>query len=375
MPRLAISASSARTVQLEGRSLVYFGGCGYLGLAHHPRVVAELAEGAKRFGVSAGASRETTGNCVAYDELEQQLALRLEVPAALLTPEGYTANFVAAQALARERRVALVDDRSHPSVFDAAHAARLEVHVWPHRDLENLRTLLREHAKAAVVATDGVFPSRGELAPADGLVALAHEFGAASWIDDCHGTGVVGARGRGVLEHFGLSGDDVVLTSTLSKALGCYGGVVAGSREFVAAAREHSQAYIGSTPPPPAVACAASIALELAFADTNLLERLRANTTVLREGFARLRLRVPAEPLPVFAFALEDAASMERLHAGLRDEGLFAPYVKYLGSPQAGHFRIVVNAAHESEDLQRLLAGLARGLRRDPEPASERASA
>jgi 7-keto-8-aminopelargonate synthetase-like enzyme len=362
MPRLAIQASSARTVELDGRALVYFGGCGYLGLAHHPRVVAALTEGLRRFGVSAGASRETTGNCVAYDELELQIAARLERPAAVLTPEGYTANFVAAQAIARERRVALVDDRSHPSLFDAAHSARLEVHAWPHGDLESLRKLLREHGRRAVVMTDGVFPMLGEFARASELAELAREFDAGSWFDDCHGTGVVGARGRGVLEHFGVSGDDVVLTSTLSKALGCYGGFVAGSRPFAEAVREHSQAYIGSTPPPPAVACAALAALELAFDDSSLIARLRESTALVRAGFARLGLPLPAENLPVFAFAFDDAARMERLHDELRRDGLFAPYVRYFDSARAGSFRIVVNAAHELEDLRRLLAGLERGL-------------
>ncbi len=362
MPRLAIQASSARTVELDGREFVYFGGCGYLGLAHHPRVVAALTEGLQRFGVSAGASRETTGNCVAYDELELQIAARLELPAAVLTPEGYTANFVAAQAIARERRVALVDDRSHPSLFDAAHSARLEVHAWPHGELVDLRKLLSEHGQRAMVVADGVFPMLGEFARAAELAELAREFGAGLWIDDCHGTGVVGARGRGVLEHFGVGGDDVVLTSTLSKALGCYGGFVAGSREFTEAVRQHSQAYIGSTPPPPAVACAALAALELAFDDSRWLARMRENAALVRAGFTRLGLPVSAENLPVFAFGLGDAARMERLHDDLRRGGLFAPYVRYFGAAQAGSFRIVVNAAHEPEDLQRLLAGLEHGL-------------
>lgn len=364
MPRLAIEASSATRVVLEGRELVYFGGCGYLGLAHHPRVLAAVSEGAQRFGLSAGASRETTGNCVAYDQLERELARRIGAPEALLAPEGYTANFVAAQALARERRVALIDAQSHPSLADAAYAARMEVHLWPHGALDQLERLLAEHGERALVMSDGVFPSRGEIAPVRELARLAGAVEAALLIDDCHGTGVVGAGGRGSLEHAGVRDDHVVLTSTLSKALGCYGGFVAGAARLIAVAREHSQAYVGSTPPPPALAHAALTALELAYDEPARLARLRRNCALVREGFQALALPIPREELPVFAFALHDADSMSTLHEQLRRAGLFAPHVRYLGSPQGGNFRIVVNAEHSDEDLQRLLRELASGLGR-----------
>lgn len=363
MPRLAIQASSATRVVLDERELLYFGGCGYLGLAHHPRVVAALAEGAQRFGASAGASRETTGNCVAYDQLEHELARRIGVPEVVLTPEGYTANFVAAQALASERRVALIDSHSHPSLVDAAYAARLEVHTWAHGELELLERLLAQHGERAVVMSDGVFPSRGEIAPVRELAQMAGALDAALLIDDCHGTGVVGGGGRGSLEHAGVRDDHVVLTSTLSKALGCYGGLVAGASSLAATAREHSQAYIGSTPPPPALAHAALTALSLAYDEPARLARLRRNCARVRDGFQALGLPTPREDLPVFAFALHEADAMVALHEQLRRAGLFAPYVRYLGSPPSGNFRIVVNAEHSDDDLERLLHELANGLR------------
>lgn len=364
MPRLAIQSSSATRIVLEGRELLYFGGCGYLGLAHHPRVVAAVVEGVQRYGASAAASRETTGNCVAYDELELELARRVGMPAAVLTPEGYTANFVAAQALARQRRVALIDERSHASLFDAAHAARLEVHTWKHGALEHLEELLAVHAERAVVVSDGVFASRGEIAPVQELTRLVRAVGAALWIDDCHGTGVIGSSGRGCFEHAAVQGEDLVLTSTLSKALGCYGGFAAGSASFVATAREHSQAYIGSTPPPPPLAHAALVALSLAYDEPERLARLRRNCARFRGGLRSLGLPTPREDLPVFAFVLPQAEAMLAVHEVLLHAGLYAPLVRYLGSPATGNFRIALNAEHTDDDLGRLLAGLARGLGR-----------
>lgn len=364
MARLAIEASTATRIALKGRELVYFGGCGYLGLAHHPRVLAALADGAQRFGLSAGASRETTGNCVVFDELERELAQRFHAPAALLTPEGYTANFVAAQVLAREHTIALIDERAHASVFDAARAAGMRVEVWPHHDLAALEQLASTHGRHAVVAFDGVQPTRGEIAPARAIAELCDAAQAALWIDDCHGVGVVGPRGRGTLEHSGVSGERVLLTATLSKALGCYGGFVAGPQRWIDAAREHSAAYIGSTPPPPAVAAAALVALELAFDDGARLAALRSNSASLRTGFHALGLPAPREDLPVFAFTLPHAGAMDELHERLIADGVFAPLVRYLGSPSQGNFRIVVNAEHSAADVERLIHALARGLGR-----------
>ncbi len=365
MARLSIEASAATRIVLAGRELLYFGGCGYLGLAHHPRVLEALAHAAQRFGVSTGASRETSGNCVLYDELERELARRFHASHALLTPEGYTANFVAAQILAREHTVALIDERAHASVFDAARAAGLRIETWPHHDLAALERSTREHGRRAVVACDGVQPSRGELAPLRAIAELCDAVEAALWVDDCHGVGVVGPSGRGSLEHAGVSGERVLLTATLSKALGCYGGFVAGPQRWIEAAREHSGAYIGSTPPPPPVAAAALVALGLAFDDGARLAALRSNSELMRSGFHALGLPTPREDLPVFAFALPDQAAMNALHEHLLARGVFAPYVRYLDTSGGGNFRLVVNAEHSGAEVELLLQALASGLRRD----------
>ncbi len=367
MTRLSIARSSASTVEIDGRELLYFGGCDYLGLAHHPRVVAALVEGAARCGVSAGASRETSGNSCEHEGLEADLARRLGFEAALLLPEGYTANFALAQAIADERDTALIDEASHASLFDAAALARLEVIAVAHGDVERFRKLLGERdGRRTVLMSDAVFPSRGRIAPARELATLAATSGALLVLDDCHGTGVVGAHGRGVHEELDLSGEHVVVTSTLSKALGCYGGFVAGSARCIRRVRERSNVYVGSTPIPPALAAAGRVALELAYEDDGLVRRMRANSACLRAGFERLGLRTPSADVPVFAFELESAARMQRLHEELKAEHILAPYVHYPGGPSAGNFRVVVTAAHESEHLDRLVAALTRLMERAP---------
>ena len=361
MARLPIQSSRGSTVVIDGRELDYFGGCGYLGLAQHPRVVEALVAGAARHGLSSGAARETTGNALVHDELELDLARHLGCEAAVLLPEGATANLAAAQALAPEHGLALVDERSHPSLFDAAQAAKLELRTFAHLDTAALRSeLTRAGAPRAVVMTDSVFPSRGEIAPLAEWAQATAELGGTLLIDDCHGTGVIGAHGLGALEHAALSGPHVLLTSTLSKSLGCYGGFVAGDRAWIELVRARAHAYLATTPVPPALAEAARVALDVAFGSPERLGRLRANIALMRSGLERLGMPTPREELPVFAFQRGDAESMRALESRLRGEGVLAPYIRYPGGPPEGFFRLVVNAAHSLEQIERLVELLER---------------
>jgi 7-keto-8-aminopelargonate synthetase-like enzyme len=361
MARLPIESSHSCRVVLDGRELDYFGGCGYLALAHHPRVVDALRAGALQHGVSAGASRETTGNTRTHERLESELAQVFGCEAALLLPEGYTANLAAAQSLAVDHAVALVDERSHPSLFDAAALARLETQRVPHADIRALRRALDAcGSRRAVLMTDSVFPSRGVIAPLREWSELALGYCATLLVDDCHGTGVLGASGRGALEHAGIGGEHVLLTSTLSKALGCYGGFLAGSADRVARARAVSHVYVGTTPIPPALAEAARVALDVAFGSGELVAQLRANLAVMRAGLARLGIACGSEELPVFAFALDTAEAMKALEAKLLDEGILAPYIRYPGGPPEGNFRIVISAGHSLVQIERLLDALSR---------------
>lgn len=361
MARLDIERSTATTVVLGGRELTYFGGCGYLGLAHHPDVVHAARTGFERYGVSSGASRETTGNTRAHDELESALAHHLGCDALALLPDGYLANLAALQSLAGAVDIALVDDGAHPSLFDAAYAARLGVQHFQHASAEAVRCLLGESAERCAVLTDTVFPSRGEIAPIAELAQACEASEAWLVLDDCHGTGVIGATGRGALEHAKLPGKRVLLTSTLSKALGCYGGFVAGSREAIERVRG-SAAYVGSTPIPPAIATAASVAVELAFADNRLVTKLRDNLERFHARSRKFRTSAHAAQLPVIAFSLGAPERMRAVEAALLDDGILAPYVCYPGGPPEGNFRIVVTAAHDHADIERLAGALARHL-------------
>lgn len=389
----ASSATSPTSVVIGGRTLLSFGGCNYLGLAHHPSVIEALRSGLEPFGVSSGASRETTGNSTAHVALETDAARFLGCEAALLTPDGYLANLVIAQGLAPDHDLALVDDHSHASIRDALAASGMQVVPYEHTNAESASRLLadcqrdarREGKRASfagqgtfrplrthseglglTIFTDGVFPSQKSIAPLRELAALLPPDRGVLVVDDCHSTGVLGPGGRGTCEHIGLADPRIVITTTLSKAFGCFGGLIAGSRAIIDAARERSRAYICSSPIPPALALAGSASIRELERDPTRLKRLRDNIARLRRHFSKLGLPAPAFDVPVFAFTLDSVERMEHAYKGLFDTGVLAPYIRYPDGmdDRRGYFRIALSAEHTGADIDRLAVELERQIRR-----------
>ena len=363
-PRAAIRASTARTVTIGERELLFFGGCGYLGLAHDERVLAALREATRRHGTSSGASRETTGNVVEHEALEREIAEALGLEDALLLPEGALANLALGETL-RETlpepptRV-FVDASAHPTILEAVRLAGASPE--PRAALGAALAEREAGSGPALVWTDGVFPMEGRLADLRGVLDALDTPGSLLVVDDCHGLGVLGARGRGSLEAAGISDPRVIVTGTLSKALGAYGGFVAGAAERVADVRRCSGLYAGTTPLAPPLAAAARAALAILVAEPERVERQRASTRAFRDRLASIG--VPLRPLafPVAAFELESAARMQRVHEFALAEGVYLPFVRYAGAGVNGAFRIVWNAGHTEADLERLTGVLRRAL-------------
>ena len=373
MPRLPVAASVATHVRLDDRAVLSFGGCNYLGLGHHPDVIAAVTRGLQTYGLSTTASRETTGDTVAHDALERELAAFLQVEQCLVTPEGYSANLALGQALARTHRVALTDEKSHRSVSHAVAAAGLRVTAYPHLDARAAGVLAAEYdSEGVVILTDGVFAADGAVAPARALFDALPSRNAMLVIDDCHGFCVLGRSGRGTADHHGLSAANrpldprVVVTTSLAKGLGCYGGVIAGASSIVQAAQDVASVYRGTTPAPPAIIEGAREALRVIDREPQRFQRLRSNADRLRKGMARLGVELPPTPAPVFAFVLGDSAAMERVHQALLARGILAPLIMYPGGPTDRYFRVTVNAEHTHEQIDQLLTALGESLASEP---------
>lgn len=360
MPRIPVESwPTPTTAIVEGRELLAFGGCNYLGLAHEPRVHAAISAGLCRLGVTTTASRETTGNTLTHEALEAELAAFLGQESAILSAEGYTANFMACQALAPERGIALVDARAHRSIRNAASAAGMQVFDFEHLNADSARWLAARHAQAGVVVlTDSVFAADGGIAPLADLLKALPSHRSTLLVDDCHGFCVLGPHGRGSVVGAGIDDPRVVITTTLAKGLGCYGGTVAGRGEFVRKVRERAWVYRSSTPVPPPIAEGARAALGLLRESDSMVMKLRTNAAHLREVFGRLGLPQPAPGIPIFTFALDKDEQMEHVAAGVLKAGILAPLIDYPGGPCPRYFRVVVNAAHTPAQIDRLGAAL-----------------
>lgn len=360
MPAPPLEATAPATARVDGRNRVLFGGCNYLGLAQDSRVAHAATQAIATYGLSTSASRETTGNAAEHAHLESELRDFTQSESALLVPDGYLANLVAMQALSsRGTRSAVLDERAHPSIRDAARLAGLTTTTYRHLDASDAARALAASDGPAVLATDAVFAADGAIAPAAQLCQALRP-GDTLLLDDCHAFCVLGRQGRGTADHLDLPRPDLVVTTTLAKGLGCAGGVVLGSEALIATARRASTAYICTTPTAPALAAAARAALGLLQTDPALHDRLRANTTALARVLTQAGIPGQSDDTPIFAFTLPGPAAMRALHAQAWDEGLWLPLVEYPGGPAPLYFRLAVTAAHTQQHLDHLAAILAR---------------
>jgi 8-amino-7-oxononanoate synthase len=348
----------------DGRTLLSFGGCNYLGLANHPAVIAAIGQATARYGLSSSASRETTGNAASHEALELELADFLGLERVLLVPDGYTANIAALQALAGVVTHALIDARAHVSLRDAAHTAGLQLLSFQHRDPRSLAAALRTiRPGRAAVLTDGVFTAHGACAPiAELLAALGPDDRLV--VDDCHGLGVLGPGGQGALARLGIRDQRIVVTSSLAKGLGCAGGMVAGADATISRS-VRATAYVCTTPIAPAMAEGTRASLAVLRADPGRVDRLAANAARLHARLGQLGLGDPVDgpPTPIAAFVIGDLPAMQRAAAALTADGLRVPLISYPNGPADAYFRVTVNAEHTPEHIDLLAAALDRRLR------------
>jgi 8-amino-7-oxononanoate synthase len=364
---------------VDGRTLVDFSSNDYLGLAHHPVVAAEMSACASRTGAGSAASHLITGHGIEHARLEEELAAFLGRERVLLFSTGYMANLGVMTALAGRGELVLLDRLSHASIIDGALLSGARFKRYAHGDAAAAERAIAESAdEVAVVATDGVFSMDGDIAPLRELATAATASKAWLVVDDAHGIGVLGANGRGSLEHCGMSADDApVLVGTLGKALGSFGAFVAGSHDLIEFLIQKARPYIYTTALPQPVAAATRKALEISQRESWRRERVLALTARFRAaagdaGIPMLDTEPPIQPKPTASPATpiqpvvlgssEAALGAQQalLRAGFRVVAIRAPTVPR-GSER---LRITLSAAHTEEQVDRLVEALGQILSR-----------
>lgn len=370
MANIPTDFCTATTIRRGEDEFLSFGGCNYMGLAHDPRVIEATREAVLRFGLSSSASRETTGNARPHAELEDRITKFCGHEAGLLVPDGYTANLAAMQGLeAIGIKHAVIDHRAHASLKDAAILGGMQVHLFDHLDADHAKSILGSLGSAGVILTDSVFTTDGDLAPAQ---ALCDALGPSDWIvlDDCHGFAVLGDHGRGTPDELGLKCEQLIVTTTLAKGLGCAGGIVMGAKKPVDSARAKSIAYRCTTPAAPPLVAAGLEALTILQTDDAIHDRVRTNIDLVRLSLRALGIEAHDLYTPIFAFTIGDRAMMERIERSMLESGIILPLMAYPNGPAPIYFRLSVNASHTKEQLRFFHAGLEKALKANGVEAS-----
>src|SRR4051794_36693944 len=274
----------------DHRSVVNLSSNNYLGLTTHPRLRAAALAATEKFGVGSGSVRTIAGTMELHVELERRLAIFKKTEAVVVFQSGFTANAGTVSAILNKDDVIISDELNHASIIDGCRLSRAAIKVFPHKDVDAARRILRDlpAAQPKLLIPDGVFSMDGDLGPLPALCALAEEFGCIMMVDDAHASGVFGANGRGTIDHFGMHGRVDIQVGTLSKAIGALGGYVAGSRALLDSLHHRARPFLFSTSPPPAVAAACLAAIELLLAEPQLIERLWDNTRFFQAGLKTL---------------------------------------------------------------------------------------
>ena len=342
---------------------------GYLGLAMHAAVMAAEEQAVRSFGAGPAAVRFISGTYEPHVQLEHSLAEFHGREAAMIFGSAYAAMIGVLPALVSADTVIVSDSLNHNCIINAARLAQPKgKEVYPHLDLAELDRVLgslTDDIRRVLVVTDGVFSMRGDHAPLDALVALlaAHDHRFAEntvlIVDDSHGVGAFGPRGRGTEEVTGGQAD--VLVATLGKALGVNGGYVVGSQTLIDHLRETAPTYIYSNPITPAEAAAARAALELLVSDAGaaLLARLRANTTRFRDGITRLGYETIPGVHPVVPVLIRDTTQTHELVAHLLAHGVLATGLSYPVVPRGDdEIRFQLSADQTAADIDEVLEAL-----------------
>ncbi|GGE48438.1 8-amino-7-oxononanoate synthase [Halopseudomonas oceani] len=347
-------------VQVDGEQLLSFCSNDYLGLANDPRINEAFVDGVRRWGTGGGASHLVTGHSAAHHALEDALADFTGRPRALLMSCGYMANMGTVTALVGQGDTVLEDRLNHASLLDAGLLSGARFSRYLHNDAGSLRGRLSKAQGNTLVVTDGVFSMDGDLADLPALCAEATAAQAWTMVDDAHGFGCLGAQGGGIVEHFGLSTEQVpVLVGTLGKAFGTAGAFVAGSEALIESLIQFARPYIYTTSQPPAVAHATLTSLQLVREEHWRRDHLAVLIRRFRAGVSALGLELMDSPTPIQPIVVGSSERALALSAALRARGLLVTAIRPPTVPQGtARLRVTLSAAHTEQQVDRLLYAL-----------------
>ncbi|HEV7403896.1 MAG TPA: 8-amino-7-oxononanoate synthase [Chthoniobacteraceae bacterium] len=353
-------------MELTGRRLINFSSNDYLGLATEPALREAAKQAIDQYGLGAGASRLISGTLSPHARLEEKIAEWKRTEAALTFTSGYSAAVGTLSGLLRKDDVVIVDKLSHASLIDGARLSGAVLRVFPHNHLGKLESHLkwaREHYpdSRVLVVTESVFSMDGDWSPLAEIVEMKHRHGALLMLDEAHAVGVIGANGRGLADKLGLTAEIDIHMGTLSKALGCAGGYVCGSRALIDLLINRARSFIFSTAPPPSVAAAATAAIVFLLSPAGERRRqdLRTRLLLFADEMPQLfppERKIQSAILPIILGSSKRALDAMRI---IGEAGYYVPAIRFPTVPrETARLRVTLSARHTPEQIKGLCSAL-----------------
>ena len=347
------------SIKIDGHRVINLASNDYLGMANHPSVKAAVAAATESWGVGSAAARNIVGTMTPHVETEKRIAQFKGTESAILVSSGYATNIGTIPAIAGKDDTILSDELNHGSLIDGCRLSKAKRLIYPHRDIDSLEKLLKQcrSSRGIIVITDSVFSMDGDIAPLAEIFNLVDQYGACLYVDDAHGTGVLGKEGRGAAEYFSLHGKIDVEMGTLSKALGSFGGFIAGSSDLCNWLSQRERSYILSTSPPPSICAASMAAIDVIENNPQLVTRLWSNAEQFRSGLQEMGFNTGISETPIIPVIIGEAALAVEMSRKLFEEGVFAQSIVYpTVSKGNARLRAIVTAAHMPAELDQALS-------------------
>ena len=352
-----VEGANEAEITLDGKKVINLSSNNYLGFANHPRLKKGAIEAVEKYGAGAGAVRTIVGNMSIHEELEKLLAEFKREEAAFIYQSGFNCNAGTIQAVTDRGDLIISDELNHASIIDGTRLSKADKKIFKHSDIDDLERVLkteRANYNNVLIITDGVFSMDGDIARLPEIVELAEKYEAMTYVDDAHGSGVLGESGRGTVDHFNLHGRVDFSIGTLSKAIGVVGGYVSGSNTMYEWLNHRARPVLFSTTMPPAAAGAIIEAIKMLMESTEYTDRLWDNARYFKEKLGALGFNTGHSETPITPVIIGDEAKTMEFSRKLLEKGVFVSGIVFPTVPKGtGRVRCMVTAAHTKEQLDR----------------------
>ena len=356
-----IEGANGPEITINGKNYVNLSSNNYLGLATNEDLKQAAKDAIDTHGVGAGAVRSINGTLDVHGELEKTLAEFKGTEAAIAYQSGFNCNMAAISAVMNKNDAILSDELNHASIIDGCRLSKAKIIRVNHSDMEDLRAKAKEAVESGqynkvMYITDGVFSMDGDVAKLPEIVEIAEEFGLITYVDDAHGSGVMG-KGAGTVKHFGLQDKIDFQIGTLSKAIGVVGGYVAGTQSLIDWLKAQSRPFLFSTSLAPGDTKAITEAVKKLMASTELHDKLWENGNYLKDGLKKLGFDIGNSESPITPVIIGDEKETQAFSRRLKEEGVYVKSIVFPTVPKGtGRVRNMSTAAHTKEMLDQALA-------------------